>query len=116
MEAQKEFDRRLLTQFAPATAFINEDLEIIHTRGNISRYLKLGTGRASLNILKMTREGILLGLRTAIAKAGKENTTVHKQLSTSEMKMVNRRVSKESARSISKLSLSISATSKNNIS
>ncbi len=79
VEAQKEFDRRLLTQFAPATAFINEDLEIIHTRGNISRYLKLGTGRASLNILKMAREGILLGLRTAIAKARKENTTVHKQ-------------------------------------
>jgi two-component system, chemotaxis family, CheB/CheR fusion protein len=78
LEAQKEFDRRLLTQFSPATAFINEDFEIIHTRGNVSRYLKLATGRASLNILKMAREGILLDLRNALGKAKKENGPVHK--------------------------------------
>jgi two-component system, chemotaxis family, CheB/CheR fusion protein len=79
LEAQKEFDRRLLTQFAPATAFINDDFEIIHTRGNVSRYLKLATGRASLDILKMAREGILLDLRNALSKAKKENAPVHKQ-------------------------------------
>ena len=79
LEAQKEFDRRLLTQFAPATVFINEDFEIVHTRGNVNRYLKLATGRASLNILKMAREGILLDLRNAIGKAKKQNVPVHKQ-------------------------------------
>jgi two-component system, chemotaxis family, CheB/CheR fusion protein len=79
LEAQKEFDRRLLTQFSPATAFVNEDWEIIHSRGNVSRYLKLATGRASLNILKMAREGILLDLRNALGKAKKENVAVHKQ-------------------------------------
>jgi two-component system, chemotaxis family, CheB/CheR fusion protein len=79
LEAQKEFDRRLLAQFSPATAFINDDFEIIHTRGNISRYLKLATGRASLNILKMAREGILLDLRNALGKAKKDNAPVHKQ-------------------------------------
>jgi two-component system CheB/CheR fusion protein len=79
LEAQKEFDRRLLTQFSPATAFINEDFEIIHTRGNVSRYLKLAAGRASLNILKMAREGILLDLRNALSKAKKDNAPVHKQ-------------------------------------
>src|SRR5215470_6808535 len=63
LEAQKEFDRRLLSQYAPATVFINEDLEIIHTRGQVNRYLKLAPGRASLNILKMAREGLLLDLR-----------------------------------------------------
>ncbi len=79
VEAQKEFDRRLLTQFSPATAFINDDLEIIHTRGNVNRYLKLASGRASLNILKMAREGILLDLRNAISKAKKENVPVPKR-------------------------------------
>ena len=44
-EAQKEFDRRLLTQYTPATVFVNEDMEIIHTRGNVNRYLKLAPGR-----------------------------------------------------------------------
>jgi two-component system CheB/CheR fusion protein len=62
LEAQKEFDRRLLHQYAPATAFINEDMEIIHTRGRVNRYLKLSPGRASLSILKIAREGILVDL------------------------------------------------------
>ena len=79
LEIQKEFDRRLLSQYSPAAAFVNEDLEIIHTRGNISRYLKLAPGRASLSILKMAREGLLLDLRNAINRAKKENTPVHKQ-------------------------------------
>jgi two-component system CheB/CheR fusion protein len=78
-EAQKEFDRKLLTQYSPATVFINEELEIIHTRGNVDRYLKLSPGRASLSILKMAREGLLLDLRNSIGKAKKEHTPVHKQ-------------------------------------
>ena len=79
LEAQKEFDRRLLSQYSPATVFINEDLEIIHTRGNVNRYLKLSPGRASLSILKMAREWLLIDLRNAIAKAKKDNVTVRKQ-------------------------------------
>jgi len=79
LEAQKEFDRRLLTQYAPATVFVNEDLEIIHTRGSVNRYLKLAPGRASLNILKMAREGLLLDLRNALAKAKKDNVPVQKR-------------------------------------
>jgi len=79
LEAQKEFDRRLLSQYSPATVFVNEDLEIIHARGNVNRYLKLAPGRASLSILKMAREGLLLDLRNAIGKAKKENVPVRKQ-------------------------------------
>jgi len=79
VEAQKEFDRRLLTQFAPATVFVNEDMEIVHTRGNVSRHLKLAPGRASLSLLKMAREGLLLPLRSAISRAKKEGATVKKQ-------------------------------------
>ena len=79
LEAQKEFDRRLLSQYSPATVFVNEDLEIIHTRGSVNRYLKLAPGRASLSILKMAREGLLLDLRNAITKAKKDNVTVRKQ-------------------------------------
>jgi two-component system, chemotaxis family, CheB/CheR fusion protein len=78
-EAQKEFDRRLLSQYSPAAAFVNEDMEIVHTRGNVSRYLKLAPGRASLNILKMAREGLLYDLRSAINRAKKENTPIRKQ-------------------------------------
>lgn len=78
LEAQKEFDRRLLSHYAPATVFINEDLEIIHTRGAINRYLKISPGRASLSVLKMAREGLLMDLRNAIGRAKKDAVSVRK--------------------------------------
>ena len=78
-EAQKEFDRRLLSQYSPATVFVNEDLEIVHTRGNVDRYLKLAPGRASLSLLKMAREGLVVELRNSINRAKKENAPVGKK-------------------------------------
>ncbi len=78
-EAQKEFDRRLLTQYVPATVFVNEEMEIIHTRGSVNSYLKLAPGRASLNLLKMAREGLLVELRNAITRAKKDNAAVEKR-------------------------------------
>src|SRR5260370_2138849 len=78
-EAQKEFDRRLLQQFAPAAVFVDEALEVVHSRGNVDRYLKLSSGRATLGILKMGREGLSRELRNAIARDRKENVTVRRE-------------------------------------
>jgi two-component system, chemotaxis family, CheB/CheR fusion protein len=79
IDLQKEFDRRLVTQYVPATVFVNEELEVVHTRGNISRYLKLSSGRATFNVLKMARESLLLELSNALARAKKEGAAVHKE-------------------------------------
>jgi two-component system CheB/CheR fusion protein len=78
-EAQKEFDKRLLTQFAPATVFVNGDMEVIHIRGNVNRYLTLATGRASLSLLKMAREGLAVELRNAIGRAKREKSPVSRK-------------------------------------
>jgi two-component system CheB/CheR fusion protein len=78
-EAQKEFDRRLLQQYAPAAVFVDEALEIVHSRGDVDRYLKLSSGRATLSILKMAREGLLLELRNAVARAKKDNISVRRE-------------------------------------
>jgi two-component system, chemotaxis family, CheB/CheR fusion protein len=78
-EAQKEFDRQLLTQYVPATVFVNDEMEIVHTRGEVNRYLKLAPGRASLSLMKMAREGLLVELRNSIARAKKENSVVQKR-------------------------------------
>jgi two-component system, chemotaxis family, CheB/CheR fusion protein len=51
----------------------------VHSRGNVDRYLKLSSGRATLSILKMAREGLLLELRNAITRAKKENVTVRRE-------------------------------------
>lgn len=78
LEVQKEFDRRLLAQHSPATAFANEDFELVHTRGNVNPYLNLAPGRPSLNIVKMAREGLQIELRNALNRAKKEDDTVRK--------------------------------------
>jgi two-component system, chemotaxis family, CheB/CheR fusion protein len=79
VDMQKEFDRKLLTQYVPATVFIGEDDEILHTRGNVNGYLKLAPGRASLNLLKMVLDGLQFDLRSALARARKDNRAVKKQ-------------------------------------
>jgi two-component system CheB/CheR fusion protein len=71
-EAQKEFDRQLLAKHVPATVFVTEEMAIVHTRGNVDRYLKMASGRASLSLMKMAREGLLVELRNAIVRAKKE--------------------------------------------
>jgi two-component system, chemotaxis family, CheB/CheR fusion protein len=79
VEAQKDFDRRLLTQFSPAAVFVDADLDVVHSRGNLDRYLKLAPGRASLNLLKMAREGLLFELRSALNRSKKEGVAVRKE-------------------------------------
>jgi two-component system, chemotaxis family, CheB/CheR fusion protein len=79
LELQKEFDRRLLSQFSPAAVFVTEDLEIVHTRGDVNEYLALAPGRPSLSLLKMAPEGLALDLRNAIARAKKELHPVRRE-------------------------------------
>lgn len=76
---QKECDRRLLTQYAPPTVFLNQDLEVIHSRGEVDQYLKLPSGRANLNVLRLVRDGLLSELRMAIAQATRQNLTVRRK-------------------------------------
>lgn len=76
---QKECDRRLLAQYAPATVFVNQDLEVIHSRGELGHFLKLPSGRASLNILRMVREGLISELRSAVTQALRQDTPVRRK-------------------------------------
>src|SRR6266852_1094004 len=78
-ELNKEADRILLTKYAPVAVVINEDLEVLQSRGHVGLYLELAPGRADLNILKMAREGLLFDLHTAINKAKKDGIPVQKE-------------------------------------
>ncbi len=79
LDLQKEADRIVLEQYAPAGIIINSDLEILHFRGQTSLYLEPSPGRASLNLLKMVKEGLKLELRTAIYQAKKRDVPVRKE-------------------------------------
>ncbi len=73
MEIQREADRVVLAQYAPVGVVVNEDLEILQSRGQTSPFLSLSPGVASLNLLKMARDGLLLDLRSALEEAKRTN-------------------------------------------
>src|SRR5467141_4458683 len=75
----KEADRILLTKYSPATVIVNSDLEIIQFRGRTGLFLEPAPGKASLNVLKMAREGLMTNLRAAIDKAKTSGDTVRKK-------------------------------------
>jgi hypothetical protein len=65
------FTRR--AQCPPPSVLINADLQILQFRGPTGGYLEPPTGKASFEVLKMARQGLMLPLRAAINKAKKEN-------------------------------------------
>jgi two-component system CheB/CheR fusion protein len=72
-------DRLLLSKYAPAGVLVNEAMEILQFRGQTSPYLEPAPGQASLNLLKMAREGLLMPLRMATDKARKKNVPVRRE-------------------------------------
>src|SRR2546427_1091453 len=81
LDLRKEADRILLTKYAPVAVVINDDMEVLESRGHVGLYLELASGRASFNVLKMTREGLLFDLQAAInkEKTEKEGVPVRKE-------------------------------------
>lgn len=79
LDVQREADRLLLSKYVPSAVVVNDSLEILQTRGRTNRYLELPAGKASLNLLKMARPGLLYELRGLIEKARKNGVPVSKE-------------------------------------
>ena len=77
--AQREADRVAFNRFVPASVLVNSEFHVLQFRGDTGPFLKPPTGRASFNLLKMAREGLLLPLRAALNKARNENKAVRRQ-------------------------------------
>jgi two-component system CheB/CheR fusion protein len=69
----QEADRLLLANYVPASVVIDANQEIVQVRGQTSPYLELAAGRANLNLFKMTRPGLSLGVRAAVHAARTES-------------------------------------------
>jgi two-component system, chemotaxis family, CheB/CheR fusion protein len=74
----KAIDSVMLSRYMPASIIINEQLEILQFRGATDLYISPSAGRATLNILKMTRPEIAFELRSAISKAIKTKQSIRK--------------------------------------
>ena len=79
IEIQREADRLLLTRYAPPAVVVNEHLEIIQSRGRTGPFLELAPGKASLNLLKMARSGLLFELQNAVDGARKSGLESEKR-------------------------------------
>ncbi|HUQ87983.1 MAG TPA: CheR family methyltransferase [Vicinamibacterales bacterium] len=75
---QGEVNRVILDRFAPAGVVVDNELQIVQFRGQTGPYLEPAPGEASLSLLKMAREGLLYGLRTALHQSRKIKGPVRK--------------------------------------
>jgi two-component system CheB/CheR fusion protein len=78
LDLQKEADRLVLSQYGPSGVIINDDLEVVQFRGATSPYLEPAPGKASLNLLKMLREGLVVEVREAVQKVKRTGQPVRK--------------------------------------
>ena len=78
LSAQREADRITVNQFAPPGVLVNADLQVLQFRGSTGAFLEPPVGKASFNVLKMAREGLMLPLRAAINDAKKGNKTTRR--------------------------------------
>ena len=78
LELQKELDRVLLANYAPAAVLVSNDFELLQSRGDTSPYLKVPDGKPSLNLLKMAREGLGFELRNAAAAVKQQKSPYRK--------------------------------------
>jgi two-component system CheB/CheR fusion protein len=75
----KESDRILLAKFAPPAVLVSPEMEIAQYRGETSPYLAPSPGRASLNLLKMLRDGLVATVRAAILRAKRDGVAVREE-------------------------------------
>jgi two-component system, chemotaxis family, CheB/CheR fusion protein len=73
---EKEADRLVLGRYAPAGVIVNADMEIVQFRGKTGSYLEAAPGAASLQLLRMAREGLTVPLRRAVERAIKSGGPV----------------------------------------
>ena len=78
-DPQKEADRLVLARYAPPGVLVDADMHILQFRGDTGPYLAPAPGKASLNLLKMLREGLGVGVRNLIQRALREDTAVREE-------------------------------------
>ena len=78
-DLHREADRLMLSRFSPPGVLVSPDLEILQYRGDLGPYLALPPGKPSLSLVKMLREGLLVGVRAAIRRATREGAAVREE-------------------------------------
>jgi two-component system CheB/CheR fusion protein len=68
VDLQREVDQVLMSRYAPAGVVVDDDLFIVQYRGHTGAYLEPRAGSPSLDLVKMTREGLAGDVRAAFQR------------------------------------------------
>jgi two-component system CheB/CheR fusion protein len=79
LDVQREADRLVLSRFAPVGVVIDETMTVVQFRGRTAPYLEPAPGMASLDLMRMLRDGLLSEVRAAIAHAKAENAAATRE-------------------------------------
>jgi two-component system CheB/CheR fusion protein len=70
-EVRKQADAIIISKFCPSGVVVNSSMQILQFRGQTGPFLENTPGDASLNLLKMARQGLAVELRPLISRAVK---------------------------------------------
>ena len=76
VDLQKRLDRLIQSKYSPDALVVSEELQIVQFRGQTSPYIEPAPGEASLNLLRMAKESLVVPLRRLLQSAADSNTTV----------------------------------------
>jgi two-component system CheB/CheR fusion protein len=75
-DVRQALEQALLAQHTPAAVVVNAEGDVLYIHGRTGYYLEPAPGEASLNVLRMAREGLRLELMAALRKAASTAETV----------------------------------------
>ena len=78
-QLHRDAERLLLAKYVPPGVVVNSALDVVQFRGDTGAFLAPAAGVASHGLLKMLREGLLVPVRTALARADHEGTPVREE-------------------------------------
>jgi PAS domain S-box-containing protein len=76
LDLQKRVDRVIQNKYSPSAVLVDAELQILQFRGHTSPYLDPTPGEASLNLLRMAHESLVLPLRRLVQAAAERNVSV----------------------------------------
>ncbi len=86
-------DQLILQHYSPPAVLVNEEGDILYTRGRTGSYLEPAAGKSNWNIFAMAPEGLRYGLSNSLREAIRQNSTMKLRnvhiSTTNEMQTVN---------------------------
>lgn len=79
LDLPREAQRILLRRHTPPAVIIDSDMQVHHFVGRTGSYLEPAPGEASLNLLRMVREGVTFDLRSMVQEAVKEGHAIRRE-------------------------------------